>query len=97
MRGFSVEYRFAVFGPIVLEDGEQFVGQAEGAVAFAVFIHLDQPTARRVGADAIFGGDLFLKFAQPVRGWERGSCAPAQRFTKPRGPRSASATRFKSS
>jgi len=41
-------------------------GRPKGAVAFAEFIHLGQQAAQRVRADAYFGGDLFLEFAQPV-------------------------------
>ena len=49
---------------IILEDIEQVVGQAQGAVAFAVFFHLGDHAPQGFSVDALFGGDLIFHFAQ---------------------------------
>jgi len=43
---------------IILEDVEQVVGKAVGAVAFAVFLHFGDHAAQGLGIDAFFAGAL---------------------------------------
>ena len=58
---------------VILQNVEKVVGQAVGAVAFAVFLHLGEHAAEGVGIDALFAGDFLFQFAQPVQFFEVGT------------------------
>jgi hypothetical protein len=61
----SVTNRFAMFGQIVLENGEQLVGEAEGAVAYVEFIE------GREGIAGLPGGETLYEVSGKRRSYQR--------------------------